>query len=343
MPYKDGKGWRGVIKVHGKRIGQKTFQLKRDAAAWEKEQKERLKKGLALQGKLDLLTICSQYLIHSKPRYVVKTYKEKKAVIELFLTFIGPDTLVANVTANDIQTYLDIQLEARSANASNKDRKNLLAMWNYGMKFHGIEFNPVAVTYKFPHDPEPQYTPPTEDVLKVLGLVERQDRVMLDCYVNTAARRSEVFRWKWADDIDFERQQIRLGTRKTKDSSMRYDWLPMSEKLHESLKWLWDNREIKGNPYVFPNLRKGPYYGQPFQDRRKFMTTLCKKAEVKPFQFHALRRYVGSMLADYAIPAKRIQQVLRHRNLATTERYIKSINHDLKDPMDLITCGSVPQ
>jgi len=34
---------------------------------------------------------------------------------------------------------------------------------------------------------------------------------------------------------------------------------------------------------------------------------------------------------------------LRHKSLATTERYIQNINDDLKDTLDLISLPSVPQ
>jgi integrase len=344
MPYKDGKGWRGVIKVHGKRIAQKTFRLKRDAVEWENGGRQKLKRNekASLHG-LDLLSFCSRYLIYSQ-RYSQKTYKEKEKVTKRILSLWGGDKIAQDISADDIQVYLDMQRDERSANASNKDRKNLLAMWNYGRKFHELQFNPVAITEKFAHDREPQYTPPTEDVLKVLAVSTGQDRVMLDCYLNTAARRSEIFRLTWVDDINFEKRQLRLGTRKTRDGSMSYEWFPMSDDLFKSLSWLWNNREIKTSPYVFVDNMPGPHYGKPYKVRRRFLKGLCESAGVQPFGFHAMRRYVASVLADnHKVSAKRIQRVLRHKNLATTERYIQNINDDLKDTLDLISLSSVPQ
>ena len=63
MPYKEGKKWRGVVKIAGKRIAQKSvFLRKKDAAEWERKEK---KKGKKLQGGMDLMTFCTKYLDHA--------------------------------------------------------------------------------------------------------------------------------------------------------------------------------------------------------------------------------------------------------------------------------------
>ena len=74
------------------------------------------------------------------------------------------------------------------------------------------------------------------------------------------------------------------------------------------------------------------------------MSGLCQRAGVKPFGFHALRRYVASVLADtHKVSAKRIQRILRHKNLSTTERYIQNINDDLKNTFELLSQEKIPQ
>ena len=39
---------------------------------------------------------------------------------------------------------------------------------------------------------------------------EGQDQVMLLAYFHLCARRCEIFRLRWADDVDFENRHIRL-------------------------------------------------------------------------------------------------------------------------------------
>lgn len=249
--------------------------------------------------------------------------------------------LVKQITDEMAEQYLSEQMKNRSANASNKDRKNLLAMWNKGVKTYGLKNNPFADTETFSHERMPQYTPPAEDVLKLLMAATRKERVFLDAYLQTGARRSEIFRWNWIDDINFEKREVRLGTRKTKSGSMEYEWFPMSDDLYKSLRWWWKNRTIKESPYVFTDDQKGRHYGQPYKERRRFMAGLCKRAKIKKFGFHALRRFVASVLADSGKSTNVIKRVLRHKNLRTTELYIQNINNDLKDTLESLNFEKV--
>ena len=83
-------------------------------------------------------------------------------------------------------------------------------MWSKGKKTYRVKSDPFRDTEKFPHDKKPQYTPPVDDVLKLLLAADRKERVFLDCYIQTGARRSEIFRLIW-DDVDFNNRSIRLS------------------------------------------------------------------------------------------------------------------------------------
>ena len=118
---------------------------------------------------------------------------------------------------------------------------------------------------------------------------------------------------------------------------MEYEYFPMSETLYEYLWWWWNNRDVKDSPYVFPNDRPGLHYGRPHVDQRKYLKRICIRAGVKPFGYHALRRYEASDLADtHNVGAMTIQRILRHKKLATTERHIQKINSDLKSTLYLL-------
>jgi integrase len=73
------------------------------------------------------------------------------------------------------------------------------------------------------------------------------------------------------------------------------------------------------------------------------MPGLCKRADVKAFGFHALRRYVASLLIDKKKSMKAVQRVLRHKNLATTERYTHLLNNDLKEVYEALSERNHPK
>lgn len=340
MPYKEGKMWRATPKYKGERLTTKIFKSKKAAIEWEREQKDQAKEEeiSSLKGP-DLLTICSKYLIYAE-RFTKKVYEEKYTLINSrLLKYYDKDMPIADITQESIEEYLEKQKKERSANAANKDRKNLLALWNKAVKTYGVESNPIAETEKYGHDREPQYTPPVEDVLKVLMVATRSERIVLDAFIQTGGRRSEIFRWTWIDDINFNSRQVRLGSRKTKDGSMKYRWVKMSDSLFQNLNWLWKNRTFKESPYVFvddTSNPKHPHYGKPFTSRQKFMKGLCKRAGVRRFGFHALRRFVASVLIDKA-SLKQVQIVLGHANIQTTDRYIQNLKKDQTDTMNTIS------
>ncbi len=68
--------------------------------------------------------------------------------------------------------------------------------------------------------------------------------------------------------------------------------------------------------------------------RPKLMGTICKRAGVRHFGFHAFRHYVASYLADkkkYSVT--QVSRLLRHQSKATTERYLQVVDPQLREVM----------
>ncbi|WP_299981449.1 site-specific integrase [Desulfobacula sp.] len=275
-----------------------------------------------------LIDWAEAYLNYCLGEFVKKTYKEKQSAFKRFFKSVDPYLDVANLTRGIALKHLTDQKEDRSGYASNKDRKNLLAGWNWGMEFMEPRLpleNPFAVP-KRREDRSPRYIPPVEDFWKAFGITKGQDRVMLMTFLYTACRRGEAFRLKW-DDVDFEKNRIRLWTRKRESGSLEPDWLPMIKELRmELIKWKMVC-PVKSE-YVFVCLEKKhfcvEFYGGPFKHRQHFMKKLCKKANVKPFGFHSIRHLTASILYFKGVSQSAIQDILRHKNPTTTNRYLKT-------------------
>ncbi len=63
------------------------------------------------------------------------------------------------------------------------------------------------------------------------------------------------------------------------------------------------------------------------------MRSLCKKAGVRYFRFHALRHGGASMLDAPGVPSGVIQQILGHENRSTTEIYLHSVSESERQAM----------
>lgn len=320
--------WLGCVKKFDTRK-QKLFATRSEALEWEVKTRKELEQGCQKIRTLSLGEWATEYLNYAQAKFATKTYKEKQTVFRLFFEKVKPESPVDTFLPRHALAYLQGQAEVRGGNASNKDRKNLVAGWNWGIKYYNFPMlNPFLVVDRFSEIRNPRYIPPEEDFWKVYGVAQGQDKIMLQCYLHLAARRSEIFRLTWAD-IDFVNASIRLGTRKRKDGTLEYDWLPMTSGLKAALMKWWDKRPIKDTEYVFVCLEETPfcreYYGKPFLKRQHLMSRLCKRAKVKPFGFHAIRHFTASVLFHEGQSLAVIQAVLRHKSPSTTERYLRKL------------------
>lgn len=330
MPYKTGKKWKAQVRKEGLRK-EKLFDTKKEAIDWETEmRKKSADEWVEKKEAFCLAEWAEAYLDYAEARFSEKTYKEKKAMFKLFFAAVDRNLPVEKLTSKVVMNYILNQKKNRSGYAANKDRKNLIAAWNWGVKYMDPPLpapNPCQID-KMPEKRQPRYVPPEEDFWKIYEVAEGQDRVMFLAFLHLAARRGEIFRLTWSD-VDFINNRIRLNTRKRRGSTLEYDWLPMTTELRDALRWWWENRPIKESPYVFICLDTYKfalaYYGKPFKNRRHLMDRLCDKANVKPFGFHAIRHLTASILYNRGYEVAIIQLILRHKSPSTTEAYLKTL------------------
>lgn len=333
MPTREGKSWRGQVQVLGQRSSQSGFPTKKEAKDWEVKEAKRLKTAATSITFLDLST---RYLDFAEARYTKPVVSEKRLHVQEFIGFLGGDRTVEDITAADASGFLLGIRQKISAYGANKRRKDLLALWNWGQRILDIEPNPFAKTEKYPHNRKTPVVPTEEEILRLLAVTKGQDRVLLEVYINTGARKSEVFRLQW-EDVNFDQQTILLGTRKTRDGSMKYRTLPMNQRLTDWLQWWWKNRAVKDTPFVFVDQRGKSRQGQPFTSRRTFMAELCKKAKIRHIGFHALRHYFTSVLADrHKISTPTLQNLLGHQSPNTTAIYTHAVSEGAREAVEAL-------
>ena len=325
--WKDKTGkWKYNFQKDGKNYGGGGYLTRREAVAAREDRRRSISAPSKKNTGYKLDDMAALYLSFCFRRFVKKTAGNKVTVIQRFVKHIGDITIDA-VTPHMIEGFLRTRPTNNSWNAY---RKDIAAMWEYGVKvLQWTHKNPVRAVAIMPHTPEPKRIPTEAEVLRLIQAAGEQDRALLMVYLNTLARKSEIFRLRW-EDVNLEARTITLWTRKRKGGSLQADVLPMNEMLASVLDGLWQKRTQ--NEWVFLS----PKTGKPYRGLKRKMEILCRRAGISPpFGFHALRHFMASFLADRKKRStKTVQKLLRHKNINTTERYLHSIGDGMREAMD---------
>lgn len=335
MPFQKKSGqWIGRIQKNGT-VRQKAFKLKKEALAWEAEQRALdWSEPIPDIRTVSVLEWADGYLEHAQERFTDKTFVEKRDAFRRVLHFGGKNRLTG-ISVNDFSIALAAKVlrkraKDQSGYAANKDRKNLAAAWTWGTRHLGMpRDNPFLGVERFPEEETPRYVPPLEDFWKVLAVVDTdQDRVMLLLMLATGARRGEVLRLLW-NDIDFQGGVIRFSTRKTRHGSLEYGTVPLVDEVKDALSANF-TAEARG-VNVFTRAS-----GKPYTVRQHLMPYLCEKAGVKRFGFHAIRHLTAVWMYRTGQPIHVIQRVLRHKSPLTTTRYLRSLGLNVEEMRDAL-------
>ncbi|MCL2123958.1 MAG: hypothetical protein FWH34_07675, partial [Desulfovibrionaceae bacterium] len=244
-----------------------TKAEQRAAIAWEEQTKKDLqeakKLGLEAQAqipmascrkKLSVLEWANAYLEECERRNTRATFKEKRDGFSRLMRYLAkhqdkelsPDMAVERLGRREARLYLAWQKDRRGPNCSNKDRKVLTTAWRWGVAYlDGFPLDqpdPFLGCQRYAEIRTPRYIPPEADFWKVYTVASEREQAMLTCFLNLAARKSELLRLTW-DEVDFARNTVVLTTRKTRTGTVKRDEMPMNGELRQTMLWLWGNRQ----------------------------------------------------------------------------------------------------
>jgi integrase len=274
---------------------------------------------------LDLESLMVEYLRVAERQLAPKTLEYRKIAFRRFLGH-AKNIPVSQITTQMVENYL---LSRPTNHNFNKDRTELLRLFNWGFKRLLVPSNPVALVEKLPWNTAKKVIPTPEQMARML-IAAGPERPLLLVLFHTMARIDEVLRLKW-EDVNFEQKTVRLWTRKRRGGSWEFDWLPMNEDLEKVLWGLWQKR--KDDEWVFVN----PLTNSRYKARFRLMRSICHRAGLPRFGYHTIRHFVASYLVDkkkVSLPV--ISRLLRHKNLQTTERYLQAIDPRWRDTMRLL-------
>ncbi len=326
-----GRGWRYDFTQNGERHTAAWFKTKTAAREAEHEKKEEIQEDKTVKAPTDIrfLDLVNKRLDHVKAYKSGEYYKAYCYMAKRWVHHWA-DLECRSITPQMIEEFL-IGRSMKSEFAANKDLRHLRATFNYGKKRRLILSDPTAGISFFPVEKRIKYVPSVDDIDKVISCAAPDIQDYLWTIRDTMARVDEINRLIWSD-VSFEDATgyVVLYTRKKRGGHLTPRKVPMTQRLCEILKRRFLARTI-GQPWVFCNSyvdwkTKEPKVG-PFQYRKTILQTLCKRAEVARFSYHALRHSGASIMAKRNVPIGAIQKILGHENRTTTEIYLHNIGN----------------
>lgn len=331
------------VKFHfkGQQVVKSGFTSQKEAQAWGKAEKKRLKEEVELNPattpviRMTFSALSNEYLTNADGRKTTQTITYKKNILRHFFAFIGADIEIVNITKNTLIDFMRTIFETKGGKCANRYLRELSSVFNYGINQNYFLTNPCRGIEKYSIDEVERYVPPKDDVFRVLMAAQPWERELLEVFITTGARLGEILNLTW-DDVNLERNSIRLWTRKRKNGNREARIVSMGATLSSLMRRKWNGKESSSN-YVFLNPRTGNKFRKETYSMANFMPKLCEKAGVKHFTFHCLRHYVSTRLADSGkCSLYEIQRLLGHQRSTTTEGYLRSLAPDLQKVAEVL-------
>ncbi len=274
---------------------------------------------------MDFLTLVNYRLDHVKAYNSERHYKEYLYMARRWVEKWGK--LIANqISQQALETFI-LDRGKISNFTANKELRYLRATFNFAKQKKWIQESPLDTLTFLPVEKKVKYVPSSQDIDKIIALADLDTQDYLWAIRETMARISEINRLTW-DDINLEQKYVILYTRKKKGGHLTPRRVPMTNNLFKILSRRFRERD-SSKEWVFWHRyfssKDKEWKVGPYQERKKFMRTLCKKAGVKYFRFHALRHAGASIMENNNVSIGTIQKILGHENRSTTEIYLHTL------------------
>jgi integrase len=192
-----------------------------------------------------------------------------------------------------------------------KELKMLISIFNFGVKYKLISFNPFKKIKNLPLEEHFQYFPSLEDFKSVYMVASQVEKQLLVLLLSTSARVGEILNLKWGDIKDglitLKSNQYRGDTCKERQIPIP----PLAWKAIGCLNKKYTSQSYEG--FIFGKWRTGDQYVA----KHKLMKKLCLKAGVKFFALHSIRRLALSIMSEEKVPLEVISYILGQSKVET--------------------------
>ncbi len=197
--------------------------------------------------------------------------------------------------------------------------KNLFNTAKRMKRFRGD--NPVEGVSFFPEQSR-DYVLSKEEIGRLLEAAGDPLRKIILIALNTGLRKGEILSLQWSQVNQDEKILYFARTK-----SAKFLRVPINTVVEEVLSGI-----ERASDYVFP----GRWGRGHLADSKKPFNAARKAAELPDLHFHDLRHCAGTYMAAAGVPLTTIQQLLGHRDVRTTTRYINTRDENFRKAADVL-------
>lgn len=263
------------------------------------------------------------------------TYQHYKRTFEKFLEFLGSDAErdLAEVTKARIAQFRDTQGASGLAGSTANKQLKIVKMLFRAARLDGLLWQDPAEGVKPLKDAQERANRRAFTLPEVSSLLEVADdewRSLIKCGLYTGQRLGDIGRLCW-NQIDFEKDEIRLTTRKTDKRLV----IPIAPALREHLLTLAENdssADAPVHPRAYQMIRKAKGSVSPLSAQ---FAALLKMAGLRADEdeddqtpakglditFHSLRHTSVSLLKEAGIADATVMALIGHDALRQSDHY----------------------
>lgn len=216
------------------------------------------------------------------------------------------DKELRKIKPSMIREYVAMRLkEGKTESTVNRELALLKKMFSLAIEDGYLEENPAKKIKKFSeYDTERDRVLSEEEEKRLLSELPDRVKPVVIVALHTGLRLSEVLGLKWSG-VDMDTRFIKVE--RTKSKKTRF--ISINSLLYEELAQLKKQAGKEQRVFAFKSIRTA-------------FDNACKRAQVKDFTFHDLRRTFGTRLLEKGVDIMTISKLYGHSNVLVTQRYL---------------------
>jgi integrase len=218
------------------------------------------------------------------------------------------------VTKRDIEAYSRERASKVKGATVNRELALLRHLFNIAIDKGYTDNNPARGFKKFPEAPwRHKFFFSESEIEKLMNASAPHLRSILAVAFGTGLRKGDILKLKWRD-VDLDRGIISIQMQKTGEP-VEIPLIPMLQDLLRQMK-------SHAGPYQFVFSLGSS--GQGIGDIKTAFRAALRRSGLaeKGYRFHDIRRTFARMLYNQGVILTKIQRLLGHKSVLTTERYL---------------------